>query len=82
MILDTDKFIIEIEKRKELWDISSTNYYANKIIKQNSWIDECRIFCEKYDEMRTVQLYGLYNVTSSCNAETLQWPDIAILRGY
>jgi len=52
MILDTDKFIIEIKKQKELWDISSTNY-ANKIIKQNSWIDVCRIFCEKYDEMPT-----------------------------
>ncbi|XP_022176281.1 uncharacterized protein LOC111039478 [Myzus persicae] len=54
MILDTDKFIVENEKRKELWDIASTNY-ANKIIKRNSWIDVCRIFCEKYDEMPTIE---------------------------
>jgi len=66
MILDTDKFIIKIEKRKELWDISSTNY-ANKIIKQNSWIDVCPIFCEKYDEMPTIEQnemskYLLHNI--------------------
>lgn len=66
MILDTDKFIIEIEKRKELWDISSTNY-ANKIIKQNSRIDVCRIFCEKYDEIQTIEQnemskYLLHNI--------------------
>lgn len=31
MTLDTDKFIIEIEKRVELWDTGSPNY-ANKIV--------------------------------------------------
>jgi len=48
MSLDTDKFIIEIEKRVELWDTASPNY-ANKIIKQNSWLEICRLFHEGYD---------------------------------
>lgn len=54
MSLDTDKFIIEIEKRVELWDTASPNY-ANKIIKQNSWLEICRLFHEGYDSMATNQ---------------------------
>jgi len=49
MSLDTDKFIVEIEKRVELWDTASPNYANN--IKQDSWLKICRIFHEGYDSM-------------------------------
>jgi len=47
---DTDKLIVKIEHRPSLWDTSHSDY-VNKIIKQESWNDVCRIFKEGFDSM-------------------------------
>lgn len=40
---DTERFIIEVENRRGLWDLSS-NDYSNKEVKRQLWLELINIF--------------------------------------
>ncbi|CAG4971547.1 unnamed protein product [Parnassius apollo] len=40
---DTERFIIEVENRRGLWDLSS-NDYSNKDVKRQLWLELINIF--------------------------------------
>jgi hypothetical protein len=61
--LDTDKLIIEIERNLSLWDTSRSDY-ANKILKQDSWNNVCRVFKERFDSMDAMQKYKYIHLST------------------
>ncbi|CAF4890035.1 unnamed protein product [Pieris macdunnoughi] len=40
---DTERFIIEVENRRGLWDLAS-NDYSNKDVKRQLWLEVVDIF--------------------------------------
>lgn len=40
---DTERFIIEVENRRGLWDLAS-NDYSNKDVKRQLWVEVVDIF--------------------------------------
>ena len=45
---DTEKFILEIQSRPALWDLTS-NDYANRDLKKKNWEELVTIFMDKED---------------------------------
>jgi hypothetical protein len=49
-MLDTEKFIIEIEGKPSIWDITSSDY-QNRDKQINDWGDICKTMCEDWESL-------------------------------
>lgn len=53
---DTERFIIEVENRRGLWDLAS-NDYSNKDVKRQLWLEVVDIFGgESMEDKEKVEL--------------------------